>query len=68
MGPTGCCQRFGKICKVDICSEVCLAGAVKRVRECMTLKGLYARVSWTYERMAVAFEKRTRTRKEFPTT
>jgi hypothetical protein len=44
-GPTSSCQRLGKVCKVDVYSEVCLAGAVKRVRECVTLKGLYTRKS-----------------------
>ena len=66
-GPTGSCQRLGKVRKVDVCSEVCLSGAIKRVRECVTLKGLYTRPSRLYEKIAVTFEKRTPTRKEFPT-
>ncbi len=38
--PTGACHRLRKVGKVDICCEVCLAGALKRVRERVTLKGL----------------------------
>lgn len=39
-GRTSACQRLGKVRKVDVCSEICMAGTIKRVGECMVLKGL----------------------------